>query len=157
MRRNCAMLNRMAMKQTAKVTARGLYKGKPIVVDVIEYDGGEDENGDRKHGKLAFIKNGIKFEGLKYKDNDAILEADPDEAKYETFQHLRKIQRCVIKRNLKLRGHHVYNPLPNTIEAYWLAFNYGDGFDEVPEIEVEGEIDTFGSPFSDEDTSHIYF
>lgn len=145
------------MKITAKVTARGLHNGDPIVIEVVEYSGGEDENGDRKHGKLTFVKDGFRFDGLRYEDNEDMMDAELDEAKYEAFQYLRKIQRYTIKRYLNQRGHHVYNPSPNTIEAYWLAFNYGDGFDEVPEIEVEGKIDTFGSPFSDEDTSHVAF
>lgn len=130
------------MKQTAKITARGLYKGMPTVIEVIEYDGGEDENGDRKDGKLKVFKDGFDFDSA----TDIIQ-----------YNYLAELNRAISLRRSRQCGHHVYNPYTNTIEAYWLAFNYGDGFDEVPEIEVEGKIDTFGSSFSDEDTSHVAF
>ena len=55
------------------------------------------------------------------------------------------------------RHDYCYNSHFNSIEAYWLAVNCGDGFDDVPEIEVDGDISTFGSPFSDEDTSGVIF
>ena len=131
------------MKQTAKVTARGLYKGQPTIVEVIEYDGGKDENGDwTKYGTLKVFKDGFDFD----------LATDIIQ-----YNYLSELKRAISERHSRQYGHHVYNPCTNTIEAYWLAFNHGDGFDEVPEIEVEGEIYTRGSPFSNEDTSGIVF
>ena len=141
------------MKQTAKIIARGLHDGEPTVIEVIEYNGGFNKHGDRKHGNLIFFKDGVNFKQLRYEEDREMSDEE-----WKSFDYLHDLRACVRERHLKLmKATHVYNPLPNTIEAYWLAFNHGDGFDEVPEIEVEGKIDTLGSPFSDEDTSHIYF
>lgn len=49
-----------------------------------------------------------------------------------------------------------YNPPEGTIEAYWLAL-HETYFDEPPKIKVEGELDTFGAPYSGEDTSEVVF
>lgn len=134
-------------KITAKVTAKGVFKGKPVVVEVVRQNGGLDENGDLHNGTIKILKDGID-----YNSDDAEIESK------ENALYLHALRNRVVKRCLKqMRATHVYNPMPHTIEAYWLAFNYGDGFDEVPEITVEGEIDTLGSPFSDEDTSNIVF
>lgn len=54
------------------------------------------------------------------------------------------------------KGNHLWLPDENSIEAYWAAF-HETYFDELPEIVVEGELDTFGSPYSDEDTSDVVF
>ena len=49
-----------------------------------------------------------------------------------------------------------YVPAPDTLEAYWLVL-LDEYFDEPPEIIVEGELDTFGSPYSDEDIGDAVF
>ena len=60
-------------------------------------------------------------------------------------------------REERYSGTHAYSAPHNTIEAYWLTMHEGL-FDKGPEnIIVEGEIDTFGSPYSDEDTSDAVF
>ena len=131
------------MIQTAKVTAKGEYNGRAIILEVIEYDGGLDEEGDRIDGKCILLKNGKK---LDYSADDL-----------ESSNYLFELESTIHKRSLKQRGAHVYNPPVGSLESYWLAFNHGDGFDKIPSITVEGTIDTFGSPFSDEDTSLILF
>ena len=139
------------MKQTAKVTARGKYNGKPTVVEIVEYNGGLDDNEERKHGNLIFRVDNIEFDGLHCINDDVGAEV-----RRAIMRRLAVLEKSVIKRYLRSPSH-VYRPRGGTIEAYWLAFHYGDCFDEVPEISVEGKIDTFGSPFSNEDTSHVMF
>lgn len=140
-------------KVTAKVTAKGLHEGKETVFSVIEYNGGIDKNGEREHEKLEFIKDGVNCRDFLYSENEDLIESA-----LEAFGFFTEIEHCIVKRYLRqMNASHVYNPKLRTIEAYWLAFNYGDGFDKVPEITVKGKIDTVGSPFSDEDTSHVVF
>ena len=139
------------MRQTAKVTATGSFGGEPNVVEVIRY---ENEPGEGEPYLLEVIKNGIVLDGPNYK---------PTESSIEDFWYLYTLRERIKEVYLEQGGsphfydpeHYFYstkyeveyNPKPNTIEAYWFAFNFGDGFDEVPDIEVEGEIDTEGSLF----------
>lgn len=140
------------MKQTAKVTAKGMWREKPIIMEVRRYGDGLDENDDWQTGTLEIVKDGKKFTL-----RDAWRASRHDEENDEDLSYVGRLVKCVRERYEKARHGYGYKANFKSIEAYWLAFNYGDGFDEVPEIEVEGKIDTFGSPFSDEDTSHVVF
>ena len=139
------------MKQTAKITVRGKHRGKSTIIEVIEYNGGKDENGDWKNsGALEIIKDGVSLINAG-KFSDELIKSP------KLCDYIFGLESVIRKRCLKNQGHHVYNPSPTSIEAYWLAFNYGDGFDEVPKITIEGEIQTLGSPFSDEHTTYALF
>ena len=140
------------MRMTAKVSAKGTWRGKPIVVEVQQYYSGLNKNDDRQTGIIEIIKDGKKFTL-----RDAWRASRHDEESDEDISYAGKLVKCVRDRYEKARKNYGYKADFRSIEAYWLAFNYGDGFDEVPEIEVEGKIDTFGSPFSDEDTSNVCF
>ena len=50
----------------------------------------------------------------------------------------------------------VWLPQENSAEAYWAAF-HEIYFDEIPKIKVEGELDTFGSAYSEEDIDGVVF
>ena len=121
----------------AKVTARGFRKGKPTTIICIEYGGGGEEE-----GVVKVFKDGIEMDA------------------HSKFMVL--LDDYMFTRAIETPSH-CYNPSEGTIEAYWLslqenqlAFNE-KYFDEPPDIEVEGELDTFGSPYSNEDTSGVVF
>lgn len=60
-------------------------------------------------------------------------------------------------REIECEGLHVYSPVSGTIEAYWVAL-YEGLFDKPPKtVEIEGEIDTAGSPYTDEDDSDVVY
>ena len=88
----------------------------------------------KNEDSLKFLKNGIK-----------------DIPTHEIFkQHIQK------KYDLKKDYSWLWLPPIDSAEAYWAAF-HEIYFDELPEIEVEGKLDTFGSPYSNEDTSGVVF
>lgn len=83
-----------------------------------------------------------------YKDGKELK--DTDEIKMALYDY-------TLRRNADYeKAPCAYNPQEGTIEAYWLAF-HETFFDEPPKIEVEGDLDTFGAPYSDEDTSQVVF
>ena len=111
----------------AKVTARGMRKGNLVIITCIQ-----------EGGKVTLFRDGLE---LKDTDND--------------FRELLSYTQAQFHR-AELSAPHSYNPEPGTIEAYWLAL-HETYFDELPEIEIEGEVDTFGSPYSNEDTGDAVF
>lgn len=116
-------------KVTAKVTAKGKRAGKLVVIECIEYCGSDD---NRRH--VVVLKDGKE-------DDYTTLLFDG----YVSQSYARRAKReCC------------YNPARNSIEAYWLIM-HEVYFDAVPEITVEGKIFTFGSPYSNEDTSGVVF
>lgn len=140
------------------VTARGLYGGEVIVVKVRRYGGGFDENDDWQDGEITFARDG----GAEITFQDALSATHRDDQSNasiggEDLVYFDRLVMAARERYEKARHAYCYNPRFNSIEAYWLAFNCGDGFDDVPEIEVDGDIGTFGSPFSDEDMSGVIF
>ena len=98
-------------KITAKLIAKGLRKGAPVIVECIEYDG-EDDDKRRvkvmKNGKEDFLTN------LLFKYHVGCRYADGTKAP------------CC------------YNPAENTAAAYWLVL--GEYFDEPPQITTEGDV-----------------
>ena len=113
---------------TARITARGLHKGKPVVIECIEYDGNDE---DKRH--VTILKNG---------EEDLLTEIS--------------LKQRIMKNRIASVGHpQSYNPPFNSAAAYWLALE--DYFDAPPEILIEGEVGTFGSSYSDEDTSNVRF
>ena len=95
---------------------------------------------------LTCAKNGDTV--TLYKDGEELKETD--KIKMELYEY-------TLRRNADYeKVPCVYNPQEGTIEAYWLAF-HETFFDEPPKIEVEGDLDTFGAPYSDEDTSRVVF
>lgn len=83
-----------------------------------------------------------------YKDGKELK--DTDEIKMALYHY-------TLCRNVYYeKAPYAYNPQEGTIEAYWIAF-HETFFDEPPKIEVEGDLDTFGAPYSDEDTSQVVF
>ena len=111
----------------AKVTAQGLRKGNPVVITCV-----------KKGEKVSLLRDGRKL-----KDTD------------DDFRELLSYTQAQFHQ-AELSAPHSYNPEPDTIEAYWLAF-HETFFDKPPEIKIEGTLDTFGSPYSDEDTDDIVF
>lgn len=126
------------MAITAKITARGLHEGVPTTIVFIEEDGTELEN-----GKITFYKNGVKLKGHKLDLTD-LPYADPDILKM-----------CL---HLDLLEHYPcdYDPPTGSIEGYWLALNIMY-FDDKPEIEIEGDVNTRGSRYGDDDITNAIF
>lgn len=114
----------------AKVAARGLHDGKKVEIVCIEEGGGGEEE-----GVVRFFYNGNELN-------------ERDDVYREIYNYSRM--------KYRKSPSHCYKAKEGTIEAYWLAF-HEIFFDEAPEIEIEGDVNTFGSPFSDEDTSHVVF
>ncbi len=96
---------------TAKITAKGLYKGEPVVIKCIEYDGDDD---DKRHVKL--LKNGIEDNHTTLLFNEYVWISYSEGAKLP----------------------HAYNPIFNSSAAYWLVMK--KYFDEPPEITTEGDV-----------------
>ena len=96
---------------TAKITAKGLHKGELVVIECIEYDGDDD---DKRRVKL--LKNGIE-------DNHTTLLFD--EYVWINYSEGAKLS-------------HAYNPIFNSVAAYWLVMK--KYFDEPPEITTEGDV-----------------
>lgn len=146
---------------TAKVTARGTYQGKPLTVEVLRYGDGfayaEEFTGIDYTKRLTIVVNGKEFivqcELLAVRQGEDIHTTFKD----KDYQYVGTLMGVIYDRYEKSRKGYGYRASSDSIEAYWLAFNYGDGFDDVPEITVEGEIYTRGAPFSDEDTSGVVF
>lgn len=46
---------------TAKLTAKGTWREKPIIMEIRRYGGGLDENDDWQTGTLEIVKDGKKF------------------------------------------------------------------------------------------------
>ena len=111
---------------TAKILAKGLHKKEPVVIECIEYDG--DDN-DKRHVKL--LKNGVE-------DEYTTLLFD----EYVWFSY---------SEGAKLS--HVYNPIFNSVAAYWLVMK--KYFDEPPEITTEGDVVPI--EYSEEELKYIRF
>ena len=117
---------------TAKATAKGLHKGEKVVIECIEYGELGEEN--EKDLRVKVLKNGKE-------DEETSFLFDM----YVSFSYTRRA---------KLP--HCYNPQKNSAEAYWLVM-HEEYFDEPPEITIEGNVNTFGSPYTDEDLTGVYF
>lgn len=110
-----------------KVIAEGVVKGKATVITCIDKD-----------RAVTLFQDGKELN-------------DFDSTKFELYSYS-------AWRYAKASAEtpHSYNPEEGTIEAYWLAL-HETYFDKPPKIKIEGTLDTFGSPYSDEDTSDVVF
>ena len=96
---------------TARITARGLHKGEPVIIECIEYDGGND---DKQH--VLILKNG-------------------EEDIWTSFLFRGYVG---IRYANRTKSPCCYNPPFNSVAAYWLALE--DYFDEPPEIITQGNV-----------------
>ena len=126
------------MAITAKITAREMREGVPTTIVCIEEDGTELEN-----GKITFYKNGVKLKGCK-PDLTDLPYADPDIVRMVLFLFMRE------------ESSHSWYPKTGSIESFLVALD-DMYFDSKPELEIEGDVSTSGSGYSDEDTTGVVF
>lgn len=133
-------------KINAKVTARGLHNGKITEIVCTEEGGGRNEYGEDEYGKIKIFIDGVeeivpknchKVHGFPVGDIDSV--------RLDFFLY------ALFKNDSELfASKYIPYPFPmaGTIEAYWAAM-HEVYFDEPPEIEIEGEVDTFGAGYDD--------